>query len=56
VSLVASAEYAVRAWGGTPSIYIDGRLYPEAAIPMRGDHQVVVNGDFKRSRSSTAVR
>ena len=46
VSLVASAEYAVRVIGGAPKITIDGRLYQAPLFLTQGDHQLVVEGEF----------
>lgn len=46
VSLVASAEYAVRAVGGTPKVYIDGQLYQAPRSLEQGDHHIVVEGEF----------
>lgn len=46
VSLVASAEYAVQARGGTPRVSIDGQLYHAPLFLAQGDRQVLVEGDF----------
>jgi len=47
VSLIASAEYAVQARGGTPKVYIDGQLYRAPLLLAQGEHQIVVEGDFQ---------
>ena len=47
VSLVASAEYAVRARGGTPRVSIDGQMYQGPLFLAQGEHQVVVEGAFQ---------
>ncbi|MBI3781655.1 MAG: glycosyltransferase family 39 protein [candidate division NC10 bacterium] len=47
VSLIASAEYAVRPQGGTPKIYLDGRLYQAPLFLSQGNHQIAVDGDFQ---------
>jgi len=47
VSLVASAEYAVRPRGGTPRVYIDGQLYKKPLFLTQGAHQIVVEGDYQ---------
>ncbi len=47
VSLIASAEYAVRPRGGTPRVYIDGQLYRAPMFLAQGDHQIVVDGEFR---------
>ncbi len=46
VSLVASAEYAVRPRGGSPRVTIDGRLYQAPLFLAQGEHQVGVEGEF----------
>ncbi len=46
VSLVASTEYALRPKGGTPRVYIDGRLYRAPLYLEQGDHHLVVEGEF----------
>jgi hypothetical protein len=46
VSLIASAEYAVRVQGGTPKVHIDGRLYRAPLFLEQGDHHIVVEGEF----------
>ncbi len=46
VSLVASAEYAVRPRGGSPRVTIDGRLYQVPLFLALGEHQVGVEGEF----------
>ncbi len=47
VSLIATAKYGVRVVGGTPRIFIDGRLYQGPLFLDQGDHQVVVEGDVE---------
>ncbi len=47
VSLIASAEYAVRVRGGTPKVYIDGRLYRMPLFLEQGDHHIVIEGEFQ---------
>jgi hypothetical protein len=47
ISLVASAEYAVVPRGGTPRVYIDGRLYQAPQFLSQGNHEIVVKGDFQ---------
>jgi len=46
VSLVASTEYAVRAVGGRPRVYIDGQLYRAPRFLEQGDHHIIVEGEF----------
>jgi 4-amino-4-deoxy-L-arabinose transferase-like glycosyltransferase len=47
VSLVASAQYAVRAGGGTPRVTIDGQLYHAPLFLTQGDHQLAIEGRFE---------
>ncbi len=47
VSLVASAEYAVRTQGGEPRVHIDGRLYRVPLFLAQGEHMLLVEGDFQ---------
>ena len=47
ISLIASGEYAMLVRGGTPRVSIDGQLYRAPLFLTRGDHRLVVEGDFE---------
>jgi hypothetical protein len=47
VSLIASTEYAVRAVGGDPRIFIDGHVYRGPVHLRQGEHEIRVEGRFE---------
>jgi hypothetical protein len=47
LSLVASAEYAIRVTGGIPNVSIDGKAYQASLFLAQGSHEIVVEGTFE---------